>query len=129
MSPKQRMITTVWCSITMLVTMIVSHGHLVMREVMAHWPTEDSWEGRIETALYTQGGLFFVASIVIGLALLVRGYFANAKNAELTRREIAQREKHERAAALRHDALMSSLAGMNGGTASKKSVASGARPR
>ena len=129
MSPKHRLITTVWCSLTMIVTMVVSHGHLVMREIMTHWPTEDTWEGRIETALYTQGGLFFIASLVVGLALLVRGYFSNAKQAELARREHVQREQHERAAAQRHADLMSSLAGPRGGTEPKKSVASGARPR
>lgn len=70
MSPKQRLVTTVWCAITMIVTMILSHGHLIMREIMLHWPTADSWEGRFENALYTQGGLVFLASIVIGVAVL-----------------------------------------------------------
>ncbi len=129
MSPKHKMITAIWCSITMIVTMIVSHGHLIMKEIMTHWPTEDSWEGRLETALYTQGGLVFMASFVIGGVILVRGYFAKAQDENLARRELAQREKHERAAAQRHEALMSSLACMAGGTEPKKSNASGARPR
>lgn len=129
MSPKQRMITAVWCSFTMIATMIVSHGHLIMREIMTHWPTEDSWEGRLETALYTQGGLVFLASVFIGIVILVRGFFAKSKDEEIARREIAQREKHERAAAQRHEAMMESLSSMSGGPTSKKSVASGARPR
>jgi hypothetical protein len=115
------MITAFWCSITMIVTMVLSHGHLIMKEIMTHWPTEDSWEGRFETALYTQGGLVFVASFVIGGVILIRGFFAKAKDDEIARREISQREKHERAAAQRHEALMDSLA--------KMAHASGARPR
>ncbi len=129
MSPKHKMITAIWCSITMIVTMMVSHGHLIMREIMAHWPAEETWEGRLETALYTQGGLVFLASVVIGGGILIRGYFARSKDDEIARRELSQREKHERAAAQRHEALMSSLGRLAGGTEPKKSPASGVRPR
>ncbi|MGB7345315.1 MAG: hypothetical protein WBD20_13960 [Pirellulaceae bacterium] len=139
MSPKHKLITTVWCSITMVATMILSHGHLILREVMTHWPQQESWEGRFETALYTQGGLVFVASFVVGGALLVRSYFTRMSDEELKRKELAQREKHERATATRHEAMMATLAGslsnhaadVNGtsSTATKKSHASGARPR
>ncbi|NND99636.1 MAG: hypothetical protein HKN47_20150 [Pirellulaceae bacterium] len=139
MSPKHKLITTAWCSITMVATMILSHGHLILREIMTHWPEQESWEGRFETALYTQGGLVFVASFVIGGVLMIRGYFNRINDQELARKELAQREKHERAAASRHEALMKTLAtslassseGVNGsgGTAGKKSHASGARPR
>lgn len=129
MSPKHRMITTVWCAVTMIATMIVSHGHLIMREIVAHWPAEDTWEARFENALYTQGGLVFVASFVLGGVILIRGYFAKAKDEELARRELVQREKHERAAAQRHEALMASLANFAGEREPKKSQPSGARPR
>jgi hypothetical protein len=139
MSPKQRLVTTVWCAITMIVTMILSHGHLIMREIMMHWPAADSWEGRFENALYTQGGLVFLASIVIGVALLVRGYFSKQIDETLARKELAQREQHQRAEAQRHDALMSALSSLSGGSetshaltaasSSKKPQASGARPR
>lgn len=139
MSPKQKLITTVWCLITMIATMVLSHGHLIMREVIAHWPQEDGWEARFETALYTQGGLVFVASFVISGALLVRGYFNRIKDEENKRKELAVRERHERAAASRHEALMETLSASlgsrteasngNGATSSKKSHASGARPR
>jgi hypothetical protein len=148
MNPKHKLITTVWCSITMVATMVLSHGHLILREVMTHWPQQDSWEGRFETALYTQGGLVFVASFVVGGAMLIRSYFSRVGDEELKRKELAQREKHERAAAMRHDALMETLAGpssqvagsqvavsaadggsVTNGTSSKKSRASGARPR
>ncbi len=142
MSPKQRMITTAWCAITMVSTMILSHGHLVMREIMMHWPTEKSWEGRIENALYTQGGLVFLASLLIGGAISIRGYFARGNDEDLKRREISQREQHERAAAKRHEALLESLTRVvsNGddfasensaerGKSLKKSLTSGARPR
>jgi hypothetical protein len=129
MGPKHRLITTVWCAITMAVTTIVSHGHLVMREIMTHWPAEDSWEGRFENAIYTQGGLVFVGSFIVGCVILVRGYLARVKEEDLLRREMAQREKHERAAAQRHEALMESLTRMAGETESKKSLPSGVRPR
>ncbi len=129
MGPKHRMITTIWCLITMIATMIMSHGHLIMREIMTHWPTEDTWEGRLENALYTQGGLVFVASFVIGGTILVRGYFAKAKDEQIARRELAQREKHERAAAERHEAMMSSLANLAGEPTSKKNYPSGTRPK
>jgi hypothetical protein len=148
MNPKHKLITTVWCSITMVTTMILSHGHLILREVMAHWPQQDSWEGRFETALYTQGGLVFVASLVVGGAILIRNYFGRIGEEESKRKELAQRERHERAAALRHEALIETLAGpanqvtdrqvalntadggiVNHGASSKKSRASGARPR
>ena len=68
------------CTITMVATMIMSHGHLIMREIMLHWPTETSWEGRLENALYTQGGLVFIASFVVAGAMLLRGYFAKVKD-------------------------------------------------
>lgn len=139
MSPKQKLITTVWCSITMVVTMIISHGHLVMREIMNQWPTSDSWEGRFESALYTQGGLVLVASFVISGSLLIRGYISKLKESEVARKELAQRERHERAAEKRHRALIGTLAGLtestdqdekaNGVPSSKKNHASGARPR
>ena len=129
MSPKHRMITTMWCAITMIATMVVSHGHLIMREIVTHWPTEDSWEGRIENALYTQGGLIFVGSFVIGSVILIRGHFTKVSEENLARRELAQREQHERAAARRHEALMASLANLAGDSQPKKSQPSGARPR
>ena len=140
MSPKQKLITTVWCSLTMVATMILSHGHLIMREIMVHWPIAETWEGRLEGALYTQGGLVFLAGLVVALAMVVRGYFAKLKDEEFARREISQREKHERSAAHRHDAMIASLAAISssatntngsssGEPASKKSHASGARPR
>ncbi len=129
MGPKQRLMTTAWCAITMAITTIVSHGHLVMREIMTHWPTEESWEGRLENAIYTQGGLVFIGSFVVGAVILARGYFARAKEEELLRRDLAQREKHERAAAQRHEAMMESLARMAGGTEPKKSLTSGVRPK
>ena len=140
MSPKQKLITTVWCSLTMVATMILSHGHLIMREIMVHWPVAETWEGRLEGALYTQGGLVFLAGIAVAVAMVVRGYFTKLNDEEFSRREIAQREKHERSAAHRHDAMMESLAaissispavnGMSSGdSASKKSLTSGTRPR
>ncbi len=129
MNPKQKMITVIWCSITMLVTVVLSHGHLVIRELMRHWPTSDSWETRFETALYTQGGLVFLSSLVIGAVMFVRGYLGHIADEKRERQERAQRERHERAGEQRHDALMESLARLAGGAASKKSEPSGARPR
>lgn len=129
MSPKHKMMTAVWCSFTMVATMVISHGHLIMREIMTRWPTEDTWEGRLETALYTQGGLVFLASGLIGFVILVRGYLSKSKDEQIARREIAQREKHERAAAQRHRALMETLSSLSGGAASKKPHASGIKPR
>ena len=144
MSPNQRMITTVWCAVTMVVTMILSHGHLIMREIMTHWPKAESWEGRLENALYTQGGMILLSSIVIGVALVARGYWAKQKDEELARKELAQRQQHQRAEAQRHDALLDALASISGkkdsdataamspargGGLAKKSNASGARPR
>ena len=75
---------------------------------------------------------------MIGGVILIRGYFAKAKDEQIARRTISQREKHERAAAHRHDALMETLAKLagrtnahdsRGGTEPKKSQASGVRPR
>lgn len=138
MSPKHRLITTVWCAVTMVATVIVSHGHLIMREIMTHWPQTESWEGRFENALYTQGGLVFVGSFVIAASLMVRSYFITAKNEELARKELAQREKHDRAQAQRHEALLGALTSTlseparesaTGANSGKKSVTSGTRPR
>ena len=139
MSPKQKLVTTVWCSITMVVTMVLSHGHLIMREIMSNWPQADTWEGRLENAMYTQGGLVLLASAVIGLSLLIRGYLLKLKDTEMARKELSQRERHERAAEKRHQALidtLDTLAGNNtndrdkhGANGSKKQYASGARPR
>lgn len=129
MGPKHKLITLAWCSLTMTATMILSHGHLIMKEIMLHWPVEDSWEGRLESALYTQGGLVFLASCVIGLVIVVRGYFAKLKDEELLRKELLQREKHERAAASRHEAMLDAFSNLSGGLEAKKLSASGVKPR
>lgn len=136
MSPKHKLITLSWCVVTMIATMVLSHGHLIMKEVLSHWPTEDSWEARFENALYTQGGLAVVASLLFSGAMFARSYFANKTSDEQTRRELAVRERHERAAAARHDALLSSLSAIHSGSSSstkdvslKKSQDSGVRPR
>ncbi|MEM9589450.1 MAG: hypothetical protein AAGA03_19365 [Planctomycetota bacterium] len=134
MSPKQRLTTIAWCAVTMMVTTIVSHGHLVIREIMARWPQETTWEGRLENAVYTQGGLILVASMLISVATLVRSVWTKQKDEELARRELAQRERHERAAADRHEAMMNSLMQLTLGSstedsAPKKFSASGAKPR
>ena len=111
-----------------------------MREIMNHWPQSDSWEGRFENALYTQGGLVLVASLVISSTLVIRGYLTKQKETELARKELAQRERHERAADKRHLALINALANLtdretefqaNGveNVSRKKHHTSGARPR
>ncbi len=129
MSPKHKLITLSWCVVTMLATMILSHGHLIMKEILAHWPDETTWEGRLENALYTQGGLTLVASIVISAALLARSLVAKRMQQESLRRELAMRERHERAASERHDAMLATLAKVSGDSMAKKSLGSGARPR
>ncbi len=129
MNSRQRLLTIAWCSVTMAATLLLSHGHLVMREIMQHWPTEESWEGRFENALYTQGGLTFLASLTLGLAMLVRSYFAKLKDEEIARRERVQREQHERSAAIRHEALLERLGTLGGDRSPKKPQASGVRPR
>lgn len=129
MHPKQKMITVVWCSITMVVTVVLSHGHLVIREVMRNWPTSDTWEARFETALYTQGGLVFLAGLGIGSVMLIHGYFVRASDSDRERKDRAQRERHERSAEQRHEAMMETLATLAGGAPSKKSEPSGVKPR
>lgn len=142
MSPKHKLITLSWCIATMLATMILSHGHLIMKEILAHWPTESSWEGRLESALYTQGGLAVLASLLLSAAMMIKGYFAKQSSEDQTRRELALRERHERAAAQRHEALLNSLtalssgsqfttsqAGRNLSAAGKKLQDSGSKPR
>ena len=133
MSPKHKLVTISWCIATMIATMLLSHGHLIIKEVLAHWPTENSWEGRLESALYTQGGLALVASIAISSAMLARGYFARKSAEEQTRKELAVRERHERAAAERHSALLESLSGLTPSnavaSAAKKPQDSGTKPR
>lgn len=113
MSPKQKLITTVWCAITMVATLMLSHGHLIAREILTHWPTSDSWEGRLESALYTQGGLVFLASLLIGGSMLLRGYFSRTQEQELARKELSVRERHERGVAARHEAMMEVLSGIS----------------
>ena len=112
MSPKHTLITTVWCAITMIATLMLSHGHLIIREILTHWPTSQSWEGRLESAVYTQGGLVFLASLVIGGVLMVRSHLARVQEQKIARKELSQRDRHERAAASRHEAMMDALAGM-----------------
>jgi len=136
MSPKQKMITALWCAVTMIATTVLSHGHLIMREIVQNWPTSDSWEGRFETALYTQGGLMFLASVVLAGATIVRAAINKSKDEQTARRDRSQREQHERAAAMRHDAMMEQLASLSPrgeecstGATAKKVNASGARPR
>lgn len=129
MNSRQRLLTIAWCAVTMVATMLLSHGHLVMREVMQHWPTAESWEGRFENALYTQGGLMFLASLTLGTAMMVRSYIVKLKDEEIARRERVQREQHERSAASRHEALLERLGTLNGSSPPKKSQASGVRPR
>lgn len=132
MSPKQKLVTIIWCAITMVCTLILSHGHLIVREMMTHWPTSESWEGRLETALYTQGGLAMLASVGLSVAIFLRSLFVQKSKHENLRREAAMRERHERAAARRHDDLMEvlgKLAPNEQEFSAKKSVGSGARPK
>ena len=129
MSPKHKLITTVWCAVTMVATLLLSHGHLIARELITHWPTSDSWEGRLESALYTQGGMVMLASLIIGGVLLARGYFARVQEQEQARKELAQRERHERSAAARHDAMLDALAGVNKVTVERTSENSLAKKR
>ena len=114
MSPKHKLITTVWCAVTMVATLVLSHGHLIVRELVQHWPTSDSWEGRFESAIYTQGGLVFVASLIIGAVLMARSHFSREQDKDLARKELAQRERHERSAAARHEDMLDALAAMFG---------------
>lgn len=133
MSPKHKLTTVIWCVITMVGTLLLSHGHLIVREMMAHWPTSQTWEGRLETALYTQGGLALLASCGLSGALFLRSLLVQKKEQENLRREAAMRERHERAAAKRHDDLMDVLGrlthGDEQGSPTKKSLGSGTRPR
>ena len=112
MSPKHKLITTVWCAVTMVVTLMLSHGHLIARELLQHWPRADSWEGRFESAIYTQGGLVFIASLIVTAVLLIRGHFTREQDKNLARKELAQRERHERSAAARHEDLIDAMAAM-----------------
>lgn len=112
MSPKHKLITTVWCAATMVLTLLLSHGHLIVRELMRNWPRATTWEGRFESAIYTQGGLIFCASLIVTVALLSRSFFMREQEKELARRELAQRERHERFTASRHEAMLDALAGM-----------------
>lgn len=116
MSPKHKLITTVWCAATMVITLMLSHGHLIVRELMQNWPRATTWEGRFESAIYTQGGLIFCASLIITIALLFRSFFVREQEKELARRELAQRERHERFTASRHEAMLDALAGMFSGS-------------
>lgn len=81
-----------------------------------------------------------VASLVISGSLLIRGYLSKLKEAEVARKELAQRERHERATGKRHDALLTALANLNesreselqpqrGVNSVKKHSTSGARPK
>ena len=114
MNPKHKLVTLSWCVVTMIITMLLSHGHLIMKEILAQWPKSESWEGRLESALYTQGGMAVLASLLLSTAILVRGYFAKRSSDQQTRRELALRERHERAAASRHEALLESLTAITG---------------
>lgn len=134
MSPKQKLVTMSWCVVTMIATTLLSHGHLIMKEVLAHWPTESSWEGRLESALYTQGGITLLASLVLSCAMFVRGVMLRRSAEAQVKRELAVRERHERAAEKRHEALLSSLNKMMSREsqdidAAKKVLGSGNRPR
>lgn len=111
-SPKQKLITTVWCAVTMMATLMLSHGHLIARELIQNWPIATTWEGRFESAIYTQGGLIFCASLIVTSALLARSYFIRAQEKEIARKELAQRERHERFTAARHEAMLDALASM-----------------
>jgi len=112
MRPKHKLITAVWCAATMVITLTLSHGHLIVRELMQNWPQATTWEGRFESAIYTQGGLIFCASLIVTFALMSRSFFMREQEKELARKELAQRERHERFTASRHEALLDALAGM-----------------
>jgi len=134
MSPKQKLITVAWCAATMACTMMLSHGHLIMKEILRHWPTSDSWESRFETALYTQGGLVLLASVLLSVSMSLRTYFVKQQDERMARRDRIQRDQHERAAERRHEALLDRLSEtgrmqLGGGSNAKKSVASGVKVR
>ena len=129
MGAKHRTTTIAWCFITMVATSLLSHGHLIIKEIMLAWPVADTWEARLESALYTQGGLVFLASCTFGAAMVIRGYVSRIHEERQDRRRHLQREQHERAAAERHEALMDSLSSLGGGSSPKKSPTSGVKPR
>jgi hypothetical protein len=129
MSYKHKMTTVIWCATTMAGTMVLSHGHLIMKEILRNWPIENSWEGRFENALYTQGGLALLASVVLSAAILIRGWLGKKRDEEIARRERLQREKHERAESERHAAMIGAIEMLGEGILEKKSAASGVKPR
>ena len=129
MGPRQKFVTLAWCTATMLGSTVLSHGHLIMRELMTHWPKDVSWEGRFENALYTQGAFFFLASLLISVGLIVRGYFHRTSVRDQANRDRVQRERHERMAAQRHDEMMESLAHLSGDSPVKKLAEPGFKPR
>ena len=120
MSPRRHITTGLWCALTMACTMVLSHGHLIMREILANWPQADSWEGRLENALYSQGGLVCLASLILSLSVVIRGFVAQHQARESAGTDRAQRERHERAAEQRHEAMLDAIARLSGGTPSKK---------
>ena len=118
-----------WCLTTMIATLVLSHGHLIAKEIFAHWPKEKTWEGRLETALYTQAGLAVLASITLSTGILIRGFFTRKGEEEAARKELAIRERHERAAEARHIALLQSLSALGDNSTAKKFSDSGIKPK
>jgi triphosphoribosyl-dephospho-CoA synthetase len=129
MGPRQKLVTVVWCLVTMAATLVLSHGHLIMREILERWPEASTWEGRLENALYTQGGLMLLAGVCVSAGLVLRGFLGQRHADMIAARERAQRERHERAAELRHESLCQALERLTGATYAKKSSESAVRPR
>ncbi|MEQ1829878.1 MAG: hypothetical protein ABL921_28205 [Pirellula sp.] len=129
MGPKQKLATLAWCLVTMLGTMVLSHGHLIMREIMAHWPKDTSWESRFENALYAQGAFCLVASLALSVGLFAKSYIQRNHARDQANRDRMQRERHERQSAQRHEEMMESLAQLSGNSPTKKLVESGFKPR
>lgn len=129
MHARQRLTVFAWCTATMASTLVLSHGHLIVREILAHWPEEKSWEGRFENALYMQGALGLVASAMISSAIFVRSHLQRATIRDVASKDRQQRERHERQAILRHEEMMETLSQISGGSVSKKLLESGGKPR
>ena len=125
----KRIGTVVWCFVTMLTTLLITNGHLILREIMARWPSESSWEGRLESAMYLQSAAILVGGVSLSAILLLRDYLARRERDQQQRQEHATVERNERKSAERHEQMLEVLQKLAGEGPVKKSVDSGAKPR
>lgn len=96
---------------------------VVIREIGALWPVEDTWEARLETAMYSYGVLTLMAATFVGFAIILCVWLVKRSIQNYIAEERALRQQSE-AEFMEKAGLLMQAAEKLGGEPVKKSESS-----